>query len=115
MTSLADGYGGYLVLFLAGFLAHEPWRWFALVLGRNLTVDSEAFRWVRAVSTALVAGLCCRLVLFPSGALAGASTTARIGAFTIGIVCFLTLGRTLIAGVAGGVTALLVLRHILGV
>jgi branched-subunit amino acid transport protein len=112
--SLDDGFGGFLTLALAGFLAHEPWRWLGFALGRNLTVESEAFKWVRAVSTALVAGLCLKLVFFPSGALADASTAARVSAFAVGIACYFGLRRTLFVGVSSGIATLLVARHLLG-
>lgn len=107
---LADGYGGYLVLTLIGFLAHEPWRWAGLVLGRNVTLDSEIFHWVRAVATALVAGLVVRLIFFPTGALAETALGLRLAALAAGSLVFLAAGRSLGAGVAAGAMGLLVLR-----
>ena len=57
MAALDDGFGGYLVLFAAGFLATEIWRWLGLLVGSRLDVAGEVFQWVRAVATALVAGM----------------------------------------------------------
>ena len=102
MTSVGEGLGGYAVLLVAGVLAHEPWRWFGLAIGRNLDPESEVFRWVRAVSTALVAGLCMRLVLFPAGALEGVALPVRVVAFAGGIACFFLCRRSLALGIAGG-------------
>ena len=99
---LSDGFGGYLVLGLVGFLAHEPWRWAGLLLGKNLSVDSEVFLWVRAVATALVAGLVVRLIFFPSGALLGVALPLRLLALAIGVAVFLASRRNLGAGVAAG-------------
>ena len=33
MALLDDGFGGYLVLFAAGFLVTEVWRWLGLLVG----------------------------------------------------------------------------------
>ena len=68
MSGLNDGFGGYLALLLIAALAHEPWRLMGLVIGQKLDPDGEIFKWVRAVSTALVAALVARIVLFPPGA-----------------------------------------------
>jgi branched-subunit amino acid transport protein len=112
MPQLADGFGGYLTLFLVGFLVTEPWRWLGLVLGRNLDAGGDLFQWVRAVATALVAGLVGRMVLFPAGELAAVSAPVRIVAFVCGIALYLGLGRNLGAGVAGG-SLLLMAGHAL--
>lgn len=64
------------------------------------------FRWVRAVSTALIAGLVMRLALFPAGALESVSMAVRIGALAGGIACFYVVRRNLAAGVTGGAVLL---------
>jgi hypothetical protein len=106
MSALDDGFGGYLVLALVGFLVHEPWRWLGLVLGRNLTVDSEAFLWVKAVASALVAGLVFRLLLFPVGALADVSFAIRLLGFLAGVAAFVAFRRSMGLGVAAGALTL---------
>lgn len=106
MSALDDGYGGYLVLALVGFAVHEPWRWLGLVLGRNLTIDSEAFLWVKAVASALVAGLVFRLLLYPVGALAEVSFTIRLIGFLAGTAAFLVFRRSMGLGVAAGALTL---------
>jgi Branched-chain amino acid transport protein (AzlD) len=106
MSALDDGFGGYLALALVGFLVHEPWRWLGLALGRNVTVDSGLFLWVRAVATALVAGLVMRLILFPAGALAGVPLSIRIAAIAIGATAYWLTGRNLGAGVAAGAASI---------
>ncbi len=114
MTALNDGFGGFLILSLIAILAHEPWRWLGLALGRRLTVDSEIFIWVRAVATALVAGLVMRLILFPAGALADVSLVSRLAALAGGIGIFFLAGRSLGAGVAGGAGLLMVATMTIG-
>lgn len=107
MSLLDDGFGGYLVLALICALAHESWRWTGLVLGQGIDADSALFRWVRAVSTALVAALCVRLVLFPTGALTGIAPGVRLLAFTIGLAAFFFIRPTLVVGIGCGAAALL--------
>ncbi len=97
-----DGYGGYLALAGICALAHEPWRWFGFVLGRNLSVESPLFQWVRAVATALVAGLVMKLVVFPAGTLAAVPALVRLVALAGGVALYRLAGQRLAAGVAGG-------------
>jgi hypothetical protein len=107
MSALADGYGGYLVLALVGILAHEPWRWLGLLLGRNLREDGEVFIWVRAVATALVAGLVMRLVFFPIGSLTHTPLELRLLGIGVGLAVFFVTRRSLGIGIAAGALTLL--------
>lgn len=97
----------YVIIAVAGFLATEPWRYLGVVLSYNLSADQEGLKWVRAVSTALIAGLVTRMVVFPTGALADAPLWLRVGAFAIGIGCFVLLGRKMAVGILAGVMALM--------
>lgn len=106
MNSLQSGLTTTAILFAISLLAHEPWRWAGLFLGRNLDMDSEVFGWVRAVSTALVAALVMRLVLFPAGALEGVPLSVRVGAMAAGLAVFMLGRRNMAAGVAAGVVVL---------
>lgn len=99
MNSLQAGLTTTAILFAISLFAHEPWRWVGLFLGRNLDMDSELFGWVRAVSTALVAALVMRLVLFPAGALEGVPLSVRVGAMAAGLGVFLLGKRSIAAGV----------------
>ncbi|MFM2422405.1 MAG: hypothetical protein RL291_935 [Pseudomonadota bacterium] len=94
---LLDGFGGYLVLAVVAFLAHEPWRWLGLALGSRLRADSAVFEWVRLVATALVAALVVRLMVFPSGAFAKAGLELRLGVFALAIAIFFLTGRRSLA------------------
>jgi hypothetical protein len=97
---------GYLALVLVGFLPSEIWRWIGLVLGRSLDEDSEIVLWVRAVATALVAGVVARIVLFPPGGLAGVALEIRLGAIVCGAVAYFLLKRSPFAAVLAGEAAL---------
>ncbi|MCH9806623.1 MAG: AzlD domain-containing protein [Alphaproteobacteria bacterium] len=102
---------GLLTLALVAIIAHEPFRWLGLYLGHGLEADSEIFVWVRAVATALVAGLVTRLVMFPVGALEGVALWMRLGALASGIAIFFIRGRHLGAGVSGGAAVLLIFQY----
>jgi hypothetical protein len=106
MSFVRDGFGGFLTLALAGFLATEVWRWLGLAVGNRLDVAGAPFQWVRAVATALVAGLLTRMLLFPAGALAEVPLSMRLGAFAGGVLAYLLMRRNVAAGV-GAAAALL--------
>jgi len=109
-AALDDGFGGYLALLAVAIFAHEPWRWLGLALGRNIDAGGEVFLWVRAVATALVAGLVMKLVVLPAGALATVPGWVRGAGLLAGLTVFLGLGRSLAAGVASGAAALTLLN-----
>jgi hypothetical protein len=97
----------YLTLVLVGFLPNEVWRLLGLVLARGLNEDSEIVVWSRAVATAVLAGVIAKLILFPSGSLAGIPLSVRVGAAAIGLAAFLIVKRSAFAGVLAGEAALL--------
>ncbi|MBA5777994.1 AzlD domain-containing protein [Stappia sp. F7233] len=87
------------MIIVAGWLATDIWRWLGVLVGGRLREDSEALMWVRAVATALVAGVISRLILFPTGALAGSPLGLRIAAASIGFVAFLLSRQKVVVGV----------------
>jgi hypothetical protein len=98
----------YVALVLLGFLPSEIWRWLGMMLGRGLDEDSEIVLWVRAVATALVAGVVARIVLFPPGALAGVPLEVRLAAIACGFVGFYFIRRSAFAGVLVGEVVLII-------
>jgi branched-subunit amino acid transport protein len=100
---------GYLYLFIVGMLATEPWRWAGVFLSQGLSVDGEIMRWVKSVSTALVAGLISRLVIFPIGELANVALEVRLISFLCGTLAYLALGRSLAIGITTGIGTLILL------
>ena len=113
-ASLQDGFGGYLALALVCALAHEPWRWLGFALGRNILVDSELFRWVRAVATALVAGLVAKLLVFPVGTLAAVPWWVRAAALLGALACYQAGRKNLAVGVGSAAGLLVVLEIVRG-
>ena len=92
----------YLALILVGFLPNEIWRWLGVVVGHGLDEESEIIHWVRAVATALVAGVIARIVLFPPGVLASVPLTVRLAAITAGLLAYVLVRRSALAGVLVG-------------
>ena len=100
MSAAADvWWWPYVMIVVAGWLATDIWRWIGVLVAGRLREDSEFLGWVKAVATALVAGVIARLILFPSGALEGAPLWLRIGAALLGFAAFLAAGQRLIVGV----------------
>jgi hypothetical protein len=97
----------YLVLISAGFLPNEIWRLLGLVLARRLNEGAEVLVWVRAVATAILAGVIGKLIFFPAGALAGVPLSVRIGALVLGLIAFVLIRRSVFAGVLAGEATLI--------
>ncbi|MBA4786000.1 MAG: AzlD domain-containing protein [Rhizobiales bacterium] len=88
-----DWWWTYVVIAVAGWLATDIWRWLGVLIGNRLDEDSEALYWVRAVATALVMAVTAKLIVFPTGTLAGSPLWLRIGAAGIGFLAFLLAGQ----------------------
>ena len=97
----------YVAMVLVGFLPNEVWRWLGIVMARGLDERSEVVVWVRAVATAILAGVIAKLTLFPPGALAEVPLTARLAAVAIGFAAFLAFRRSVFAGVVVGEAVLI--------
>jgi Branched-chain amino acid transport protein (AzlD) len=106
MSALTAELWPYLALVLAGFLPNEVWRWLGFVLARGLDEESEIVVWVRAVATAILAGVIAQLIVSGSGALAAIPLAARLAAIVAGFAGFLLIRRSIFAGVAIGEVAL---------
>ena len=107
MSALSSEFGAYLALVLVGFLPNEVWRWLAVIFSRGLGEDAEILIWVRAVATAILAGVIAKLTIFAPGVLATVPTPLRLGAVLIGFLAFVLARRSVFAGVAAGELALI--------
>jgi hypothetical protein len=106
MSALPAELWPYLALILVGFLPNEVWRWLGLLMARGLDEDSEIVVWVRAVATAILAGVMAQLISTTSGALGTVPLSVRVGAIVAGFLAFLMVRRSVFAGVAIGEGAL---------
>ena len=59
-------FGPVLALILFGFLPNEVWRLVGLILVHGLDEKSQIIVWVRAVATAMLAGVLAQLILSTS-------------------------------------------------
>lgn len=103
-----------LVLFLAGFLPNEVWRMIGLWLGAGVDEGSELLVWVRAVATAILAGVIAQILVQPPGALASVPDWLRYLAVACGCTVFTATRRSIIAGVASGEVVMLAGKWWLG-
>jgi branched-subunit amino acid transport protein len=101
------GLSPYLVLIAVGFLPNEVWRMLGVALGRGLNEESELVVWIRAVATAILAAVIAKLVLVSPGALAGLPLALRLGAIAAGFMAFLTIRRSVFAGLVAGEAVLM--------
>jgi hypothetical protein len=110
---LGDGHA-LMVLLLAGFLPNEIWRVLGLWLGSGVDEGSELLVWVRAVATAILAGVIAQILVFPPGSLAGVPGFLRYGAVAAGFAVFIATRRSIFAGVVCGEIVMLAGKWWLG-
>lgn len=103
-----------LILVIAGFLPNEVWRMLGLWLGGGVDEGSELLVWVRAVATAILAGVIAQILVQPPGALAGVPDWLRYGAVAAGFVAFMLARRSTLVGVGFGEMVLVVGKWWLG-
>jgi len=108
MNSALATLGPYLALILVGFLPNEFWRLLGIIASRSLDEGSEILMWVRAVATAVLAGVISQLILTPPGPLATLPLAARLGAVAVGFAVFVVSRRSTFAGILAGELALIV-------
>ena len=114
---LRDFFGDWhalMVLLLAGFLPNEVWRMLGVWLGGGVDEGSELLVWVRAVATAILAGVIAQILVFPPGALAGVPGFLRYGAVAAGLAAFIATRRSIFAGVVCGEVVMLAGKWWLG-
>lgn len=91
-----------LVLLIAGFLPNEIWRLIGLWFGAGVDEGSELLVWVRAVATAILAGVIAQILIEPPGALASIPDWLRYAAVAGGCIVFSLTRRSIFAGVVFG-------------
>lgn len=92
----------YVLLIVFGVLPSLFWKLAGAFVAHGMDEDSEILVWVRTVATTLLAGVACKLVLTPSGALAAAPIWLRFGAMALGLLVWRLAGRSIVAGIAAG-------------
>jgi len=97
----------YLFILIGGWLATDSWRFLGVYLGGRISDDAEILVLVRCIATGLVAALIGKLIVFPTGELAGSPTALRIGAAAVGFAAYLLLGRRIVLGIFAAEAVLL--------
>jgi hypothetical protein len=92
----------WVFILVAGWLANDMWRFLGVAFSGRLTETSPVFAYVKAVATALVAGVIAQLILHPTGDLAATSAALRLGSVAIGLVAFQLARQHVFVGVAAG-------------
>jgi hypothetical protein len=97
--SFANFWWPYVFILIAGTLATEIWRWLGVAAGASLREGGEALTWVKAVATALVAGVVGQLIFFPAGELAATPVAVRLLAAAAGWIAFALVRKSVAVGV----------------
>jgi branched-subunit amino acid transport protein len=85
MNAALQGWGLWIAL-AGATLGTYFCRAIGVLLARRVNQDSEIFRWLAAVTYAMVAALVVRMILMPLGLLASVPAWIRI------LICLLSIG-----------------------
>lgn len=114
---VSDFFGDWhalVVLLLAGVIPNQIWRMLGLWLGSGIDEGSDLLMWVKAVATAILAGVIAEILVHPPGALASVPDFLRYGALIAGFIVFILTRRSIFAGVVSGEVVMLVGKWWLG-
>ncbi|RTL50270.1 MAG: AzlD domain-containing protein [Bradyrhizobiaceae bacterium] len=102
MSNFIGDWNALLILLLAGVLPNEIWRVIGLLIGKRIREDSELLVWVRAVATAILAGVIVQILLVPPGALALVPPLIRYTSLPVGFAAYLAARKSVPVGVIVG-------------
>jgi branched-subunit amino acid transport protein len=114
MRDFIGDWHALVVLLLAGVIPNQIWRMLGLWLGAGIDEGSDLLMWVKAVATAILAGVIAQIVVQPPGALASVPGALRYGAVAAGFMAFMLTRRSIFAGVLCGEVVMLAGRWWLG-
>ena len=114
MSDFIGDWHALVVLVIAGAIPNQIWRMLGLWLGGGLDEGSELLVWVRAVATAILAGVIAQILVQPPGALASVPDWLRYGAVAAGFAVFMLTRRSIFAGVVSGELVMLAGKWWLG-
>jgi hypothetical protein len=114
MSEFIGDWHALAILFVAGVIPNQIWRMLGLWFGGGIDEGSELLVWVRAVATAILAGVIAQIVVQPPGALASVPGFLRYGSVAAGFAVFLLSRKSIFAGVIAGEIVLLAGKWWLG-
>ncbi|MCP1832553.1 MULTISPECIES: AzlD domain-containing protein [Bradyrhizobium] len=114
MSTFIGDWHALAILFVAGVIPNQIWRMLGLWFGGGIDENSELLVWVRAVATAILAGIIAQIVVQPPGALASVPDWLRYGAVAAGFVVFMLARKSIFAGVIAGEIVMIAGKYWLG-
>jgi len=114
MSDFIGDWHALVILFVAGVIPNQIWRMLGLWFGGGIDEGSELLVWVRAVATAVLAGVIAQIVVEPPGALASVPGALRYGAVVAGFAVFMLTRKSIFAGVVAGEIVMLAGKWWLG-
>jgi branched-subunit amino acid transport protein len=114
MSNFIGDWHALVILLVAGVIPNQTWRMLGLWFGGGIDEGSELLVWVRAVATAILAGVIAQILVQPPGALASVTGWLRYGAVAAGFAVFMLTRRSIFAGVVGGEIVMLAGKWWLG-
>jgi branched-subunit amino acid transport protein len=102
MSDFIGDWHALVILFVAGVIPNQIWRMLGLWFGGGIDEGSELLVWVRAVATAVLAGVIAQILVQPPGALASVPDWLRYGAVAAGFAVFMLSRKSIFAGVVCG-------------
>ena len=102
MSDFIGDWHALVILVVAGVIPNQIWRMFGLWFGGGIDEGSELLIWVRAVATAILAGVIAEIVVQPPGALASVPEWLRYISVLVGFAGFMASRKSIFAGVVCG-------------
>jgi len=102
MSEFLGDWHSLVLLIVAGVIPNQIWRMLGLWLGSGLDEGSDLLTWVKAVATAILAGVIAEILVRPPGALASVPDVLRYGALVVCFGVFMLAKRSIFAGVVAG-------------
>ncbi len=102
MSGFIGDWHALLILLVAGVIPNQIWRMLGLWFGGGIDEGSELLIWVRAVATAILAGVIAEIVVQPPGALASVPDWLRYTAVVAGFAGFIVSRKSIFTGVICG-------------
>jgi hypothetical protein len=114
MSDFIGDWHALVLLLVAGVIPNQIWRMLGVWIGSGLDEGSDLLMWVKAVATAILAGVIAQILVEPPGALATVPAFLRYGALAAGFAAFALTRRSILAGVACGEVVMLAGKWWLG-
>ena len=102
MSGFIGDWHALVILLVAGVIPNQIWRMLGLMVGGEIDEGSELLVWVRAVATAILAGVIAQILVQPPGALASVPDWLRYAAVAAGFAAFAVTRRSTLSGVVCG-------------